>query len=602
MARVLAVFLALLFTLSAQGSVSNQLKDHPSPYLALHGNDPVHWQAWGAEVLERARRENKLIFIASGYFACHWCHVMQRESYQDPEIARFLNTHFIPVKVDRELQPTLDAHLINFVEKTRGSAGWPLNVFLTPEGYPLVGLTYAPPKPFMGLLEKLETRWAERADDLKEAARLASLAMKEERVDAKPLASIDAEGLHVGLVTMALALGDEMEGGLGMQPRFPMAPQWSALIDRLSHGRDEKLAELISLTLDQMAKQGLRDHIGGGFFRYTVDPSWQVPHYEKMLYTQALLSQLYLKAAHAFGRSEYKEVARDTLDFALRELKQDNGGFIASLSAVDEDDEEGGGYLWRDAQLKQALSGQELQFARKRWRLEGTSPTEGGYLPVDHQSVSSLSKAQGADLSQLEITVKRKLLKARESRKHPQDTKQLAAWNGLMLLALVDGAREFGDARYRKSASDLRDFLVNRLWNGERLFRARDGKRNLGSAAMEDYVYVAAGLHAWSRLSGSKADYHLSRTLVKQAWDRYFTADGWQSTDESLVPGIASEQAMTDGPLPSPAAMLIELSFSFEDKALVSKAKQALTLSYPVVQDQPIWYASHIQALMKNPL
>ncbi len=592
--------LVLLFSASLHGAPANELKDHPSPYLALHGNDPVHWQAWGEDVLERARRENKLIFISSGYFACHWCHVMQRESYQNAEVAAFLNKHFIAVKVDRELQPALDEHLISFVEKTRGSAGWPLNVFLTPEGYPLVGLTYAPPKPFKGLLEKLRLRWDEQSEDLKAAARLASLAMKEETHEPVLPETMDKTRLHAGLVTMALALGDEMEGGLGRQNRFPMAPQWSALIDRLLFDRDEKLMELVGLTLDQMASQGLRDHIGGGFFRYTVDPGWQIPHYEKMLYSQALLSRLYLKASKAFGRPDYGDVARETLDFTLRELRRDNGSFIASLSAVDSHEVEGGGYLWSEAQLKRVLDADELTYARKRWRLEGTPPTEGGYLPVDHTSPEDLSAESGDKANALEMKVKQKLLKGREPRKHPEDTKQLAAWNGLMLSALVDGARHLKDSRYREAASSLRGFLVDELWDGSRLYRARDGKKSLGSAALEDYVYVAAGLYDWATFSGSDADLALSRQLTQAAWDRFFKQRGWQSTDRLLIPGIATEQALTDGPLPSPAAMLIGLSFKFEDEALQAQANKALGLSYSTVQEKPIWYASHIQALLEH--
>ncbi|MES9961803.1 MAG: DUF255 domain-containing protein [Sedimenticola sp.] len=595
MSRILAALVPLLFTVALHAAAANQLKDHPSPYLALHGDDPVQWQAWGPEVLERAQRENRLILISSGYFACHWCHVMQRESYQDPEIAAFLNRHFIPVKVDRELQPALDDHLINFVEKTRGSAGWPLNVFLTPEGYPLIGLTYAPSEPFMGLLKKLRQRWEESADDLKAAARLASLAMLDEPLGEGVPEKIDALRLHAGLVTMALALGDEMEGGLGRQTRFPMAPQWSALIDRLAFDRDEKLAELVTLTLDQMAGQGLRDHIGGGFFRYTVDPSWQVPHYEKMLYTQALLTRLYLKAGGFFGRPDYLEVARDTVDYALREMKRDNGGFIASLSAIDAQDEEGGGYLWTEAQLGDALTNEELGFARKRWRLEGTPATEGGYLPVDQGLPDGFGDRAGV----LQKQVKAKLLQARAPRRHPEDTKQLAAWNGLMLSALVDAANVFNDQRYRDAASELRDFLVAELWDGERLYRARDGERSLGTAALEDYVYVADGLYAWSRLVGAEEDLQLSRRLTAQAWERFFYQDGWQSTDRLLLPGIARERAMTDGPLPSPAAALIALSLRMGDGELADKARKAMALSYGAVEERPVWFASHIQALLE---
>ncbi|MES9880324.1 MAG: DUF255 domain-containing protein, partial [Sedimenticola sp.] len=291
---VLITLLLLLPGLSP--ALTNQLKEHPSPYLAMHGDDPVQWQEWGEEALARARKENKLLFISSGYFACHWCHVMQRESYSNPQIAALINTYFVPIKVDRELQPALDEHLIEFVRRTRGHAGWPLNVFLTPEGYPVFGLTYSPSEQFNQLLLKLKGAWGNQPEQLAKMARRAAGEMESGKPAPDKDQPINPRSLHVGLVTMALAMGDEMEGGFGAQNRFPMAPQWSALLARLTVDKDERLLALAELTLDQMANQGLRDQLQGGFFRYTVDTGWQVPHFEKMLYTQALLSQLYIQA------------------------------------------------------------------------------------------------------------------------------------------------------------------------------------------------------------------------------------------------------------------------------------------------------------------
>ena len=601
MFRLLSALLFLLATLPAQASLKNQLSDHPSPYLAMHGKDPVQWQTWGKEALARARAENKPLFISSGYFACHWCHVMQQESYQSPAVAALLNQYFIPVKVDRELQPALDAHLIDFVQRTRGQAGWPLNVFLTPEGYPLVGLTYSPTKPFTDLLEKLRKMWERQPDKLRAMALNAALEIAAEQAQAMNFETLDPYALNNALVTMALALGDEMEGGFGRQSRFPMAPQWSVLLKSPQAAEDGGLRELISLTLDQMANQGLRDHIGGGFFRYTVDPSWQVPHYEKMLYTQALLTRLYLQAADTLGRPQYREVARETLDFSLDVLKGEGGGFIASLSAVDPNNVEGGGYLWSDRQLQQALNAEELAFARKRWRLQGDAVTEGGYLPVNEYSVEELARESGRPVEQirvLEEQIRQKLIKAREPRNHPRDDKQLAAWNGLMLSALVDGARSLGDARYVEAAAALRGYLVTRLWDGERLLRAREKERVLGSAALEDYVYVAAGLYDWGTFTGSQEDLALAGRLAREAWERFFRKRGWQGSDDLLLPGIATEPVISDGPLPSPAALLIGLSLKLDDPELRRQARQALNIGQSELKEQPIWYATQVQALV----
>ncbi|MCB1751412.1 MAG: thioredoxin domain-containing protein [Gammaproteobacteria bacterium] len=601
MLRPILLVLLLMLSLPLPAELINRLGRHPSPYLAMHGDDPVAWQTWGGEALAAARADDRLLFISSGYFACHWCHVMQRESYKNPQVAALLNQNFVPVKVDRELQPALDAHLIDFVQRTKGNAGWPLNVFLTPEGYPLVGLTYAPPESFVKLLVRLRKLWRERAGELREAARSAAAAMVPDQ-PAPAAAPIDARALHTGLVTMALSFGDEMEGGFGGQSRFPMAPQWSVLLDRLGVEPDQRLGELIELTLDQMAGNGLRDHIGGGFFRYTVDPGWQLPHYEKMLYTQALLARLYIKAAKVLARPDYLEVARETLDFTLTELQGTDGGFIASLSAVDPENVEGGGYLWTQPLLAAALADDELAFARHRWRLQGSTVTGAGWLPVDGADVVELARRYNTGVDRqkaMERRVKQKLLSARSARKHPRDNKQLAAWNGLMLSALVDGARVLNGQRYREAARRLRNFLVDKSWDGKRLLRARGPEGDLGSAALEDYVYVAAGLHDWAELTGSDRDLAFTGRLVEEAWRRFFQHDGWQITDNLMIPGMAREKAISDGPLPSPAAMLIELTLGKDDPKLQSQVRQALQNGYGPATAQPVRYATQVAASIR---
>jgi len=605
MLPILTVVLCLILPMGAQAALTNELRDHPSPYLALHGGDPVQWQSWSRQVLEQARAEDKLIFISSGYFACHWCHVMQQESYRDPEVAALLNRHFIPVKVDRELQPALDAHLIDFVQRTRGQAGWPLNVFLTPEGYPVFGMTYAPKASFLQLLGRLEKIWAAQREELRVTARQASLAVEgSEKQRLEPATPLDRPTLESALFAMAINLGDDMEGGFGHQSRFPMSPQWTVLLERVSPTPGNPLRDLIELTLNQMANQGMRDHIGGGFFRYTVDPGWQLPHFEKMLYNQALLSRLYLRAAAILNRPDYLEVARDTLDFTLRVLKGSGGGFIASLSAVDPENREGGGYLWDTRQLEQVLDGDELAFARKRWRLAGTPVSQGAYLPVNERSAEQVARDAGWDpgyAEDLEQRVRQKLLAARTPRNHPRDEKQLAAWNGLMLSALVDGARVLKQARYLEAASDLRDYLVDHLWDGNRLVRARGPKGPLGRAALEDYVYVAAGLYDWAVFSGSRADRQLAGVLARQAWARFHDGQGWRHSDDALLPGIAHEAVISDGPLPSPAALLIRLSLQLDDPRLKAMALRALEDGHKILLEQPIWYATRVQLLLETP-
>ncbi len=603
--RILPLAFPLIFILAAfpvQATLRNELRDHPSPYLAMHGADPVHWQTWGPDALERARSENKLLFISSGYFACHWCHVMQRESYQDPETAALLNRHFIPVKVDRELQPALDAHLIEFVQRTRGSAGWPLNVFLTPEGYPLLGMTYERPTAFRELLGKLQNAWSTESDKLKGMALKASEQMARSRASqAEP---VDPRQLRKRLVDSALELGDDLQGGFGRQNRFPMAPQLSVLLDSLQEQPNSELQAFLELTLDQMATQGLRDHLAGGFFRYTVDQGWQIPHFEKMLYTQAQLILLYIKAADVLKRPDYLAIARDTVEFVIREMAGSDGAYMASFSAVDAAGEEGGNYLWQQNELAALLTQKELDLARNRWRLEGMPLHEGGYLPVLNMSLSELAGESGQsreDLRRSLEIIRGKLLEARARRELPKDGKQIAAWNGLMLWALAEAAARFDEPRYRSAAQRLRDYLVNTLWDGNRLLRAHSSLGALGKAALQDYVYVAKGLSALDNLKAQPQDRRIILSLIRQAWKRFYDHQGWRGFDDALLPGQAVEVALQDGPMPSPVAMLIELSLRYAGQAEVSDlkglARKALRQSSATASGQPFWYATQVRVL-----
>lgn len=605
MRRTSVFLVAFLLPLAARAGLSNRLEDHPSAYLAMHGADPVQWQEWGPRALELARARNKLLFVSSGYFACHWCHVMQQESYSDRSIAALLNEHFIPVKVDRELQPALDAYLIDFVQNTHGRAGWPLNVFITPEGYPLIGLTYAPPDIFRRLLVRLSGAWQTDPDELAAMARTTAA----ELAGTRPRETVEVPERMTPLLerlrAQALRVGDELQGGFGRQNRFPMAPQLAVLLELQALRPDRKLADFLVLTLEQMATRGLHDLLAGGFFRYTVDPDWQTPHFEKMLYNQALHVPLYLRAAAVLNRPDFKQVARETLDFTLREMAAPGGGFIASLSAVDERGVEGGSYLWSREQLERLLDGPERRLAALAWGMRGPQNIPGGYLPMESGPLADAAREAGLEpeaARDMLGRIRAKLMLARASRSPPRDSKPVAAWNGLMLSALVAGARAFGDP-YRAAAGRLRGFLVERLWDGKELHRSL-GKIGgdqgwIGNPALDDYAFVARGLADWAALGGRTPDRALALRLVRMAWERFY-AGGWRRTQDSLIPGIPAEPALPDGPLPSPAAVLIGLTLELaakEDAALRKRAEAALRLSWPLVEKQPFSYALSVWSL-----
>jgi len=605
MKRTIVFLLALLLPPISQanppstGELLNRLKDHPSPYLAMHGADPVQWQQWGAPALKLAQEQGKPLFLSSGYFACHWCHVMQQESFSDPAIAALLNEHFIPVKLDRELQPALDAYLIDFVERTQGRAGWPLNVFITPEGYPLIGLTYAPPGQFRRLLERLSGVWRNDSEKLTAMARSTARELADKQPQQTPELPRNLQPLLEKLRAQALQVGDRLQGGFGFQTRFPMAPQLAVLLELQAQRPDPELGEFLTLTLEQMSKQGLHDLLAGGFFRYTVDPDWQTPHFEKMLYNQALHVPLYLRAAQVLQKPEFKAVARRTLDFALRELATPDGGFISSLSAVDGQGVEGGAYLWSRAQLEGLLDATELELAGLVWGMRGVPNNPGGYLPVITGSPAEAARQLEMEQAAVEAALERmraKLMLARAARSLPRDSKPVAAWNGLMLSALAAGARAFG-APYDAAARRLRDFLVQRLWDGKALHRSFGSGGWIGSAALEDYAYVARGLADRAALDGGESeDRELALKLVRTAWERFYNG-GWRQAQDQLLPAMPVASALPDAPLPSPAAVLIGLTLELageQDAALRQQAVAALRLSYGTVEGQLFSHALSI--------
>ncbi len=600
---ITAIYLLGLLSTAAQAAedttLHNQLADHPSPYLAMHGHDPVAWQDWGEAALEKARKSGKPLFISSGYFACYWCHVMQHESYSDKRVAKWLNEHFIPVKVDRELQPGLDAYLIDFVTATRGHAGWPLNVFLTPDGYPLLGFTYQRRAAFLGLLKRLSNAWETERDDLERMALKASLELKARSAAEQHRASASPDELRAGILKQARAAADELQGGFGGQTKFPMTSQLNLLLDLLATRDDSWLREFLSLTLDNMAARGLRDHLAGGFFRYSVDPSWHTPHFEKMLYSQALLARLYLRAATLLKRPDYRDVARDTLDFMLTSLAGHDGGFIASLSAVDDKGVEGGYYLWSRDALQHLLTPDELKLAELAWGLGVGAPDAGGYLPRLNEETLQLAKALKLTEPETDkrlAALRDKLLKARSKRTLPRDTKQLAAWNGLVLSALADAVRAFDAPRYRNAGQRLRDYLLNRLWDGKKLSRMRIDGRSIGAAALADYAYVGAALADWSRATG-KPEAAL-RPMLQSAFEQFADAQGWRNASARLLPAITLTAVYDDGALPSASGVLLDVALQQGDEAIRRRAMRMLKSGSGSVVRQPFWYASHAHLLL----
>ncbi|RKZ36117.1 MAG: thioredoxin domain-containing protein, partial [Gammaproteobacteria bacterium] len=531
---------------------TNGVDGHGSPYLAMHGKDPVHWQPWGADALAQARNEDKLLYVTVGYFSCYWCHVMHRQSFRNAEIASMLNEGFVSVVIDRELRPALDAHLMDFVERTRGRAGWPLNVFITPEGHPLVGTTYMRPDTFKALLARLDGRWQEQKGVLKSIAEEAARVLASQRpsTEARELGDDAPRRYRRKFLQQTMSVADELAGGFGEDSKFPLVPQLRALLAEYQVAPTERLGNFLHLTFRQMALKGLRDQLGGGFFRYTTDPGWEQPHFEKMLYDNALLADLYLQAGEVLGDPQLRAIGSDTLDFMLADLAGDSGAFIASLSSVDDKGVEGGHYLWDEATLEDVLQGRELDLARMAWGLEGTTDFDHGYLPMQSAGTAQLAdrlSMEPTEVGQTMAAVREKMLAARKQRALPQDIKQLAAWNGLALSALARAAAQPQGQHYRRAGRKLHQYLTETLWDGGELIRARDHNGAVTPATLEDYAFVAQGLLAWARLTGNEKHLAPVKRLVHAAWARFRTNSGWTLSGDSLIPFARAEPALADG-------------------------------------------------------
>jgi uncharacterized protein YyaL (SSP411 family) len=584
------VFLLLLLLLpGAAGAANpiNRLAGHPSPYLALHGSDPVAWQEWNADTVARARRENKLLFVSVGYFACHWCHVMQRESYKNTQIAAQLNRDFIPVKVDRELNSGLDDALQNFSAQLNGVSGWPLNAFVTPEGYPAFVVLYAPPDDFRNVLTQLSKRWTTDATGVRRLARQAAPppAM---RPASAPLTAARRARAWQQFVAGAWQEADSLHGGFGQVSKFPMAPQLHALLERQAQQPDAKLAEFLRLTFDQMAARGLRDHVGGGFFRYTTDPGWDTPHFEKMLYDNAHLAMLYQRAANVLNQPRYREIARSTLGFMEGELLDSSGGFYSSTSAVDDAGREGATYLWEPDELKRHLSPQAFAAARRVWQLDVPRSFEDGYLPAEYRVPTAEERRLLADAARI-------LRPLRLARSLPRDDKLNAGLNGLALSAFSQAIQL--DPAYRARADRLQRFLLTRLMRDGRLMKAMARGKTLPDAELEDYAYVAQGLLDHADATGNAESRERAWQLARSAWTLFWSDKGWKHEAQPLLATLQPEPTLADGALYSPADVLILASLRLRDPVLQRQARTAASWHVPAMERDAYVYPTRLRVL-----
>jgi uncharacterized protein YyaL (SSP411 family) len=562
---------------------SKRLAVAVSPYLAMHADDPVDWWPWGADALAEARRRDAPLLVSVGFFACHWCHVQQKESFRDPALAAFVNRSFVAVKVDREIDSALDAALQDFAHRRLGRRGWPLQVMVTPEGYPAAAGLYEPPQAFRQTLGAWAARWRDDAAALRrEAQAFAAAAAPGEIKRVRPDRAY-AAALVRQLFADALKQADLLQGGFGATAKFPSAPQMLALFELLPQAGSSELEEFLRLTLAEMATLGLRDHLWGGFFRYTVDPGWREPHFEKMLVDNALLALVYLRAAQAFADARWRAVALDTLQFMRSELYDAAAGAFASgLSAQDAQGRDGARYLWDAASLAAILPADERAAVGRLWATEFAPAHALGHLPRQATSVSAAERA-------LVERAYRRLRQKRATLRHPRDEKRLAAGNGLALAALAEAAPH--DARARGEAAALVRFIGRELWDGRVL------RRLAGSPAggeLNDYAAVAWGLARQATRSAEAR--RLGSAIARAAWATFYR-DGWYRDVRPLLAGLGPAAVIADTHTPSPSALLVLASRELREPALAERTLDALSLGGFPPPGAALGWATQVVAL-----
>jgi hypothetical protein len=484
---------------------TNRLAREKSPYLLQHAHNPVDWFAWNDEAFEKSRRENKPIFLSIGYSTCHWCHVMERESFEDESIGKFLNEHFVSIKVDREERPDVDKIYMTFVQSTTGSGGWPMSVFLTPDLKPFFGGTYFPPdarhgRPsFLQLLQHISELWRQRKDEIAASANEIHerLKLTTENSDSDNL--ILTETVLKNAADIFKSGYDSIHGGFGGTPKFPQ-PSIPLLVLRAAKKfDDDEAVKMVLHTCDRMNAGGIHDHLGGGFSRYAVDAEWLVPHFEKMLYDNAQLVNLYLDAFLVSGDARHAEIVRDILDYVLRDMTHPGGGFFSAEDA-DSEGHEGKFYCWTKDELSKLLTVDEFNVAAKYFGItaEGNFVDHSHPQPLVGQNVLSVVNPDvSAEDLPLLASAKTKMREVRAKRIRPHlDDKILASWNGLMLGAFARASVILDDEKYRAAAEKNARFLREKLWDekSKTLFhRWRDGERD-NVQLLEAYAFLLSGV------------------------------------------------------------------------------------------------------------
>ncbi len=596
---------------AAEPQHTNRLAKEKSPYLLQHAHNPVDWYPWGEEAFEKARREQKPIFLSIGYSTCHWCHVMERESFEDPATAELLNRHFVAIKVDREERPDVDGLYMQAVIQMAGQGGWPLSVFLTPDLKPFYGGTYFPPEPrwghpgFKSVLSGIADAWKNRREEVLRSGQAMAEALQGQAQETAGRAELSGKTLEQAYQSFSESY-DETYGGFAPAPKFPRSHALSLILRHWKRTKEPRALQIVEKTLQAMAAGGIHDSLDGGFHRYSTDAEWHVPHFEKMLYDQALLARTYLEAYQATGREEYAQTARGIFDYVLRRMTGSGGGFYSaedadSLEPGTEEKKEGAFYVWTARELEEVLGKKDAEAFGLLYGVQ----LHGNAAHDPQGEFAGKNILYRARSGEEPAGAKQKLLAARDRRPRPHlDDKVLADWNGLMIAGFAFGAQVLDEPRYAEAARRAADFILTKMVrkDGRLLHRYRDGEAAI-PGHLEDYAFLIHGLvdlyEATFEPRYLAEAKRLTGEMVRLFWDD--TAGGFFLTGTDAEKLLVRQKELYDGAIPSgnsvAALDLIRVGRLTSEKGLEEKAARLTEAFGGQVSRQPSAFPQLLIAL-----
>ena len=578
----------------------NRLQNETSPYLIQHAQNPVDWYPWSDAAFEKAKTEDKPVFVSIGYSACHWCHVMAHESFESERIAALLNEHFVSIKVDREERPDLDRIYMNAVQAMTGSGGWPMSVFVTPEGKPFYGGTYYPPAArggmigFPELLLAIADAWMNRREELVSAAQGLVDALAQQSSQTSDRGTVLQAATSERAFQSLWQRFDREYGGWGTAPKFPQPMALEFLLAYHQRTGNKRALEMVTLTLDRMARGGMYDQVGGGFHRYSVDQRWAVPHFEKMLYDNAQLARVYLHAWQVTGESLYRAVSEETLDYVLREMRDPAGGFYSTLDA-DSEGEEGKFYLWSLEEIRKAL-GDEAEAFIEAYGV--TAAGAGGEFAGQNILALVGSPSDRAALSEM----RDKLFRLRQHRVRPGlDDKVIASWNGLQIAAFAEAARILSREDYRQTAQEGARFVLAHLRteSGRLIHTWREGRAK-GNGFLEDYAATMDGLIELYQTTFDPAWYHAARGLADTMLAHFSADHGFYDTSDDHEALILRPRELQDNAVPSgnalAASVLLRLGSLAVEPAYTQRVQTMLSGMQDLLAQYPTGFGQWLIA------